>query len=279
MNTTSLVFQNTTFSAVDRNGDAWLRSFQIGSALGYKNPSADMAKLYDRHADEFTEDMTALVKLPTEGGEQEVRIFSPRGCYALAIFARTKVAKDFRRWVLDVLESIRKTGKYETPYSVGPRDSLTKEQGDTLRRMLIKTAELLPNSKQGAFISAGWSKLKSHFKCHYRQIPQHEFNEAVSILNRHIITIDSLLYLPQKADNSIAALKMLEQYIKGASFALSFDSNGKMQITEVQEKATVSPEEVLSQIAQPSFPANLLPALIQTAAKRMQSAMPALLPA
>jgi hypothetical protein len=48
--------------------------------------------------------MTAVVKLPTEGGEQETRIFSPRGCYALGMFARTRNAAEFRRWVLDVLE-------------------------------------------------------------------------------------------------------------------------------------------------------------------------------
>lgn len=76
--------------------------------------------------------MTALVKLPTERGEQEVRIFSPRGCYALAMFSRTKVAKAFRRWVLDVLESIRKTGKYEAaPYAVNPGDTRPRTKPTT----------------------------------------------------------------------------------------------------------------------------------------------------
>ena len=34
----------------------------------------------------------------------KVRIFSLRGCHLLAMFARTPVAKAFRRWVLDVIE-------------------------------------------------------------------------------------------------------------------------------------------------------------------------------
>lgn len=48
--------------------------------------------------------MTAVVTLPTEGGPQETRIFTLRGCHLLAMLARTPVAKEFRRWCLDVIE-------------------------------------------------------------------------------------------------------------------------------------------------------------------------------
>jgi prophage antirepressor-like protein len=104
MTNTTLTFQSTTFDVIDRNGQPWLTGLQVASALGYRNPNADSANLYTRHADEFTDAMTAVIKLPTAGGEQETRIFSPRGCHALGMFARTKVAKAFRVWVLDVLD-------------------------------------------------------------------------------------------------------------------------------------------------------------------------------
>lgn len=97
-------FEDTRFEIVDCDGRPWLRGQQIADALGYKNPRQAIDDLYSRNADEFTEDMTSLVKLPTAGGLQEVRIFSPRGCHLLALFARTDKAKAFRRWVLDVLE-------------------------------------------------------------------------------------------------------------------------------------------------------------------------------
>ena len=100
----SLSFRDVNFDITDIHGQPWLRSFQIGSALGYKNPSSDMAKLYDRNADEFTDSMTQVIELPTAGGKQQVRVFSLRGCHLLGMLARTKVAKEFRRWVLDVLE-------------------------------------------------------------------------------------------------------------------------------------------------------------------------------
>lgn len=49
--------------------------------------------------------MTALVKLPTAGGEQQVRVFSLRGAHLLGMFARTDKAASFRKWVLDILDA------------------------------------------------------------------------------------------------------------------------------------------------------------------------------
>ncbi|WP_207003927.1 BRO-N domain-containing protein [Trinickia mobilis] len=102
--TSVLVFENVEFDVVDIHGVPWLRCSQVASALGYKNPRAAISELYDRNADEFTAEMTQLVELDTAGGRQQVRIFSPRGCYLLGMLARTERAKGFRAWVLDVLE-------------------------------------------------------------------------------------------------------------------------------------------------------------------------------
>ncbi|MBZ2172196.1 Bro-N domain-containing protein [Nitratidesulfovibrio sp. SRB-5] len=115
---TSLVFQSHRFDVIDLNGQPWLRSNQIGLAMDYKNPDLSVAKLYRQHADEFTDSMTAMVTLPTPGGPQETRIFSLRGCHLLAMFARTPVAKAFRAWVLDVLETL---GEAEARQPVAPR--------------------------------------------------------------------------------------------------------------------------------------------------------------
>ena len=99
-----LVFESTEFDVVDLHNVPWLRGYQIGSALEYSDGGAAVAKLYDRNADEFTDEMTRVVDLQTAGGIQPVRIFSPRGCYLLGMLARTEKAKAFRAWVLDVLE-------------------------------------------------------------------------------------------------------------------------------------------------------------------------------
>ena len=104
MNALSLSFKDTNFQITDINGQPWLRGYQIGNALEYSDGAVAIAKLYDRNADEFTDSMTQVIELPTAGGKQQVRVFSLRGCHLLGMLARTKVAKEFRHWVLDVLE-------------------------------------------------------------------------------------------------------------------------------------------------------------------------------
>ncbi|WP_107842569.1 BRO-N domain-containing protein [Neisseria sicca] len=98
----SLSFKNTHFQITDINGQPWLRGLQIASALGYKNPSSDITNLYDRNADEFTDSMTRVIELTTAGGKQQVRVFSLRGAHLLGMLARTKAAKEFRHWVLEL---------------------------------------------------------------------------------------------------------------------------------------------------------------------------------
>ena len=102
--TRAIRFHRTSLHIVRRAGEVWLRAPQIGGALGYRDAASRISKLYQQHAAEFTDRMTQLIKLPTAGGEQEVRVFSLRGAHLLAMFARTERAAEFRRWVLDVLD-------------------------------------------------------------------------------------------------------------------------------------------------------------------------------
>ena len=101
---TTLTFQNTTLSVINQHNQTYITASDLGSALEYAMPMQAVLKIYDRNADEFTTEMTALIEMPTAGGIQKVRIFSLRGAHLIAMFARTKVAKDFRKWVLDILD-------------------------------------------------------------------------------------------------------------------------------------------------------------------------------
>ena len=104
MTVPALVFDDTVFSVVDRDGQPWLRGPEIANALGYERADA-VARIHKRNADEFTQDMTDSVNLTVSGYLQSsTRIFSLRGAYLLGMFASTPPAKRFRRWVLDVLE-------------------------------------------------------------------------------------------------------------------------------------------------------------------------------
>ena len=101
---TTLTFQTTTLSVINQHNQKWLSALDIGNALGYSNGDIGVKNIYNRHSDEFTPNMTALIDIQTAGGMQKVRVFSLRGTHLIAMFSHTKVAKDFRRWVLDILD-------------------------------------------------------------------------------------------------------------------------------------------------------------------------------
>jgi hypothetical protein len=84
-----------------------------------------------------------------------------------------------------------------TPYAVNPADKLTKDEADTLRRMLREGVEKLPKDKQAAFMIKGWSKLKAHFGVTYREIPRGDFSEAVSLVARYVADVD---FIPAPTD-------------------------------------------------------------------------------
>lgn len=102
----SLCFNNFKFSPVTHQNLPWIRSTELAHALGYKREDI-LGKLYRKNADEFTPDITQLIEIVDNTGSVfpvKLRIFSLRGCHLLAMFARTPVAKAFRKWVLDVIE-------------------------------------------------------------------------------------------------------------------------------------------------------------------------------
>ncbi|MBJ9303698.1 hypothetical protein I5504_11585 [Citrobacter koseri] len=98
-----LTFHNTNFAYMEMAGQIWLTASEVSQALEYADDKS-VQRIYTRHADEFTEKMTGVVKLTTPRGMQESRVFSLRGAHLIAMFARTPKAKEFRRWVLDILD-------------------------------------------------------------------------------------------------------------------------------------------------------------------------------
>ncbi|MDY0250617.1 MAG: BRO family protein [Pseudomonas sp.] len=98
----SLTFQKTQFNIVDHNNKRWLSAADTACALNYVREDA-VSRIYERNSDEFSGGMTETVKLTVSGNlQKEVRIFSLRGAHLIAMFSRTKVAKEFRKWVRDV---------------------------------------------------------------------------------------------------------------------------------------------------------------------------------
>lgn len=110
--TNSIVkFENQDIELITVDDQPMMTAAQIGAALGGTDgqnvrPSdrqnvgaCDVAKIYRRNADEFTPEMTRIVKQ----GRTRVRVFNREGAWLIGMFARTPKAAAFRKWVITAL--------------------------------------------------------------------------------------------------------------------------------------------------------------------------------
>jgi prophage antirepressor-like protein len=171
MNTPALCFNDVTFEVVDRNGSAWLKTSEVATALGYADQSG-VTRIYSRNADEFTNEMTCSVKLTEHGQVREVRIFSLRGAHLIAMFARTAIAKQFRKWVLDILDKtvhapmlISSTTKEDR---IGVKDAITR---------LVATSKAMNYSQAYKLIHTAFDVDS------IEQIPKDKLNVVVTYVN------------------------------------------------------------------------------------------------
>ncbi|QLT10850.1 hypothetical protein HV299_21850 [Klebsiella grimontii] len=99
-----LNFHGKALIPVENIIGVWLTSSDLARALEYSNSRA-VTMIYNKYSDEFTSGMTQVLEMNTSGNyRKKVRVFSLRGAHLIAMFARTPVAKEFRRWVLDILD-------------------------------------------------------------------------------------------------------------------------------------------------------------------------------
>lgn len=187
--TQALTFNDITLTIIFHQNSLWIRAAELARALGLSREDK-VAQIYQRHADEFTSDMTQLIENVVEPQNEvfqnlsagRCRIFSLRGCHLVAMFARTPVAKAFRRWVLDVLE---KYAAEQTALSApGPDAALTPDQQCTLQAVVKGKVESIPADRRprGLYPQI-WSRFNNHFRlASYKQLPQSRLSEGIAYL-------------------------------------------------------------------------------------------------
>lgn len=116
MTSLALSFNEVNFTPVQQNGQIWLTAGELARALGYAKANA-VTQVYERNQDEFSSNMTQVIDNP-QSLNLRLRIFSLRGAHLIAMFSKTDIAKQFRKWVLDILDRevgqpIAKTHKSE----------------------------------------------------------------------------------------------------------------------------------------------------------------------
>ena len=180
----SLCFNDFTFSPITRGNQPWIRATELARALGYGREN-QVSRLYRNNADEFTPDMTQLVEItaqPQNGAEGRARIFSLRGCHLLAMFARTPVAKAFRKWVLDVIEQYGDRVPVAEPVTLNDELISAAERAE-LKLIVDAKLSTYPAAVQGKARAGIWTKHNRHFRiAEYSQLPARLMPEAREFL-------------------------------------------------------------------------------------------------
>lgn len=181
MNT--LTFNDVNFNPVERNGQIWLTSIDLAKALGYKSTKS-VSNLYSNNSDEFTDQMTLVIDSVTNGisgskRKMQVRIFSLRGCHAIGFFARTTVAKAFRKWVLDILDK-----EVGAPVQVA-NQQLTSEQTLPLRNAVSKLV-----TRSGIMYPEGYKIVHQKFGVnHIKELTLEQLSEAIEYVHDRILNL------------------------------------------------------------------------------------------
>lgn len=171
MTSLALSFNEVNFSPVQQDGQIWLKTSELAEALGYSDQSG-VTRIYSRNEDEFTKAMSCSVKLTEKGQTREIRVFSLRGAHLIAMFARTSIAKQFRKWVLDILD------REVLGQQIAGRQSISPEQQALLHEIVSRRSK-----GERKIYAEMWSRHNRHFNIpRYAELLAIHFPESVHYL-------------------------------------------------------------------------------------------------
>lgn len=143
--------------------------------------------------------MTRLIENP-QNLNLRLRIFSLRGCHLIAMFARTPVAKEFRKWVLDILDR-----------EVQPKSKTHKSErvslNDAIHLLVAKTTNLN--------FSDAYKMLHQRFGVSgIDEIPLDQIPVAVEYVH-HLIALMSRKNYGSTSERNIKAMAMYLAWLSG----------------------------------------------------------------
>ncbi|AMW78861.1 hypothetical protein AMD27_08210 [Acinetobacter sp. TGL-Y2] len=186
MSSLALSFNEVNFIPVQQDGQIWLTATELAKALGYAKSDA-VTQVYDRNQDEFNPSMTNTITVKSNDSVETlnlsvskknknltktIRIFSLRGCHLIAMFSKTDIAKQFRKWVLDVLD------KETLQQQIDTRVKINSEQQAELKEIVDRRCEGSVKKRTEL-----WSRHNQHFRIpRYSELLAIHFQDAVNYL-------------------------------------------------------------------------------------------------
>ena len=240
----SLTFNDITFSPVPHQNSLWIRAVELARALGYSSEEK-VSRVYRRNADEFTPDMTQLIEISAEAqsglldnlSAGRCRIFSLRGCHLLAMFARTPVAKAFRRWVLDVLDRLAAEEQAAIPEV--PHIAITPST--TASRKPLEKLVKVWAARGGIIVAQCWTMVNAAFNL-----------QSITELPEEWIP-DAIAWVQGKIDNLTPALPAAEP-VPAPALPATDDIDGHFAAIREHIRQINNHEDAIFQAARKGMP-------------------------
>ena len=102
-------------------GNFWATREQIGTLLGYAEPSKAISNLHERNNERLDKFSTTLKLRKVEGSREvmrEVIVYNFKGLLEICRYSQQPKANDIMDWLFDVADEIRRTGSYSLKNNV-----------------------------------------------------------------------------------------------------------------------------------------------------------------
>ena len=237
----SLTFNDITFSPVPHQNSLWIRAVELARALGYSSEEK-VSRVYRRNADEFTPDMTQLIEISAEAqnglldnlSAGRCRIFSLRGCHLLAMFARTPVAKAFRRWVLDVLDRLAAQERAALPEV--PHIAITPST--TASRKPLEKLVKVWAARGGIIVAQCWTMVNAAFNLQsITELPEEWIPDALEWVQGKIDNLTPALPAPDPTPAPTQATVVADAPIFRESYPADMGTDRKEAMQRIERIA------------------------------------------
>jgi prophage antirepressor-like protein len=196
----ALTFNGVTLSPISHKNQIWLTSIELAKSLGYADEKS-VSRIFTRNKDEFSGNMTTLFQGgqidhlgESKGVQNGTRIFSLRGCHLISMFAKTAIAKQFRVWVLDVLD---KEVSEPKPYAL--RELPVSPFVTPKEKLLLRTAIENQCAKTKEAHAYYWRRLHNAYHVsRLEDLPTGKVDEMLAFLSLREPTLDEYVVVKQE---------------------------------------------------------------------------------